>query len=98
MGIAVDEGTPVTIAWTSGGRDSTGAFYIGNSADTFSAFDGVIDEVGLWSKVLSATEITDLYNSGAGFAYPFDPVSTAVASHPIARGIRLGIALGITNG
>jgi len=34
-------------------------------------YDGVLDEVGVWNKVLSATEVTDLYNGGAGFAYPF---------------------------
>lgn len=31
---------------------------------------GKIDEVGLWSKVLSSTEITELYNSGSGKFYP----------------------------
>ncbi|MDP3723084.1 MAG: LamG domain-containing protein [Candidatus Omnitrophota bacterium] len=32
-------------------------------------FNGTIDEVSLWSKALSAAEITDLYNAGAGNAY-----------------------------
>jgi hypothetical protein len=31
--------------------------------------DGSIDEVGVWDKVLTAGEITDLYNSGAGLPY-----------------------------
>lgn len=31
--------------------------------------NGLIDEVGFWSKVLNATEISDLYNSGAGNIY-----------------------------
>lgn len=30
-------------------------------------FDGAIDEVGVWSRSLTSTEITDLYNSGAGY-------------------------------
>lgn len=34
-------------------------------------FDGTIDEVGYWSRVLSGAEITSLYNSGSGLAYPF---------------------------
>jgi hypothetical protein len=29
------------------------------------------DEIGVWNKYFTATEITALYNSGAGFAYPF---------------------------
>ena len=31
--------------------------------------DGLMDQVGVWSKVLSGTEITDLYNGGAGLSY-----------------------------
>lgn len=34
-------------------------------------FDGRIDEVGLWSRVLTTDEIAELYNSGAGVTYPF---------------------------
>jgi len=36
-------------------------------ADFFT--DGVIDEVGWWHKALSTSEISDLYNSGAGIPY-----------------------------
>lgn len=32
-------------------------------------FDGIIDEVTIWNRVLSSTEITTLYNSGAGIPY-----------------------------
>lgn len=32
---------------------------------------GIIDEVGFWKRLLTAGEITQLYNSGAGLAYPF---------------------------
>ena len=35
------------------------------------SFEGDIDELGIWTKVLSQSEITDLYNSGAGFQHPF---------------------------
>jgi len=34
-------------------------------------WDGVIDELGIWDRVLSASEVTELYNSGSGFQYPF---------------------------
>ena len=33
-------------------------------------FDGTIDEVGIWTRALSATEITALYNDGAGRQIP----------------------------
>lgn len=33
------------------------------------------DEVGFWSRALTGAEITELYNSGTGLAYPFGVVS-----------------------
>jgi hypothetical protein len=30
-----------------------------------------VDECGIWSRVLSSTEVTQLYNGGAGLQYPF---------------------------
>jgi hypothetical protein len=41
--------------------------------------NGSMDEMGLWTRVLTAAEVTSLYNSGAGFQYPF---SSAVTSSP----------------
>ncbi len=38
---------------------------IGKRLDAY-YFSGKIDELGVWTKVLSATERTDLYNGGAG--------------------------------
>ena len=34
-------------------------------------FNGSIDEVGIWDRDLTASEITELYNAGAGKTYPF---------------------------
>jgi hypothetical protein len=34
-------------------------------------FDGAMDEVGIWKRVLTSGEISDLYNSGSGLSYPF---------------------------
>jgi uncharacterized protein len=33
--------------------------------------DGSVDEVGVWNRPLTATEISSLYNSGAAKTYPF---------------------------
>ena len=46
-------------------------FQIGNYGHLATyAFDGKIDEVAHWNRVLTAAEITELYNSGAGIGYP----------------------------
>lgn len=34
-------------------------------------FNGVIDELGIWTRNLSVSELLQLYNSGNGLAYPF---------------------------
>lgn len=33
--------------------------------------NGALDEVGVWSRALDSSEISQLYNGGAGLAYPF---------------------------
>ena len=33
--------------------------------------DGKIDEVGFWARALNSSEVTQLYNAGAGRTYPF---------------------------
>lgn len=43
--------------------------------------DGTLDEVSIWRRNLSSTEITSLYNNGAGCAYPFSACET-VGSTP----------------
>jgi len=44
---------------------------IGVDLESNRYFKGSIDEVGVWSKVLSSSEVTALYNSGNGLTYPF---------------------------
>jgi hypothetical protein len=34
-------------------------------------YDGLIDEIGIWSRVLTSGEISELYNGGSGLSYPF---------------------------
>lgn len=70
-------GSPVTNAFT-GNFDGMGLLY-GYVSD-FGAhyFNGSVDECGYWSRALSSTEITELYNGGAGFSYPFS--TTAIKS------------------
>lgn len=55
--------------------NSTSPFTIGSNADPSAFFDGVIDEVGAWSKVLTAEEVTNLYNGGTALQYPFSIIT-----------------------
>jgi len=38
--------------------------------------DGMIDEAGLWNRALTATDVSDLYNSGAGLNFFFAVADT----------------------
>lgn len=51
-----------------------------NIGNTFNNFKGVIDEVGVWSTTLDSTDISTLYNSGAGLAYPFSASNFTVTA------------------
>lgn len=43
---------------------------------TSNYYNGMYDETGIWSRTLSSTEVSQLYNSGSGLAYPFTIAST----------------------
>lgn len=49
--------------------DASGTFYLGQFIGTYA--DGILDEVGRWSRVLTASETLTLYNEGAGMTHPF---------------------------
>jgi len=50
---------------------STSDFFLGVEAGgTVCFMDGVMDEVGIWSRVLTSSEVQELYNSNSGLAYP----------------------------
>lgn len=59
--VQVATGTETTQAATDGP-----SFDLGSRFNANQLTDGYIDEVGLWSKVLSTQERSDLYNGGAG--------------------------------
>ena len=53
--------------------------YFGNDGRLTYAPIGMMDEVGIWNRTLSESEITDLYNSGTGITYSANaPVVTLV--------------------
>ena len=64
----------VSVSGTStiGSPSSEGAS-IGGSADgLYEFFNGSIDEVGIWNRTLTITEVNELYNSDSGNQYPFE--------------------------
>ena len=72
MTLYVDTRTPVVTPVATGSATVDSAeFYIGSSNGATIWFDGRIDEVGAWSRALSANEVAQLYNGGAGVTYPF---------------------------
>ena len=54
---------------TGTARTCVGALLNSAGDTSITNFDGIIDEVGTWSRVLSSSDVTELYNSGSGLAY-----------------------------
>lgn len=76
MSLNVNNGTAVaTVLNTTAIDDSTAPFTLGASATAIGGltegFNGLIDEVGVWARTLTAGERTALYAGGAGLTYPF---------------------------
>lgn len=53
---------------------------IGANADLTNDFNGIIDEVGVWNRSLTESEITQLYNGGSGLGYGSSSNITEIAS------------------
>lgn len=67
LNIQVNNGTPVTAAWSGGTQNTGAAFVVGSRTYNRNlTFDGLIDEVGFKKRVFTADERTELYNSGNG--------------------------------
>ena len=56
---------------------------IGCREDNYASFPGAIEQVGVWSRILSAAEVTELYNGGDGLFFgaliPAPPTITVVS-------------------
>jgi hypothetical protein len=64
--ISVNDGTVNTTTATGTPGTNTGTFEVGKSTGAAIFQDGRIDSLGFWKRVLTADEITWLYNSGNG--------------------------------
>lgn len=66
--------TGLDTVWIGESRNSPGRYW-----------DGQIDEVGVWSRALSSSEISDLYNSGSGRDYSYIQSTGGTPSTGAAR-------------
>lgn len=57
----------------------TSTIYLGSNSGGADYFDGIIDELNIWSRVLSGAEITQLYNSGNGMTV-YTPLTASVGT------------------
>jgi hypothetical protein len=65
ISIQTNAGTPNTLGYSTGIHDSTGPFDIGARGTAGADFwNGALDQIGIWNRVLTAAEITALYGGG----------------------------------
>ena len=71
--------------------------YIGTGY--FGTTRGLLDEVGIWDRALTAADVTELYNGGAGKQYvaPTPTYTTRTAAFAAATGITDATILGALN-
>ena len=75
-GVQVAQRTTGTITLANNGT----GFNIGRNIAGVNYTNAVMDEFGIWSRALTADEVSELYNSGAGLQYPFKTTYTTTAS------------------
>jgi hypothetical protein len=71
IGISVNAGAADTVSYSTGCFSNTSArIEFGSNEHASTGFwEGIIDEVGFWSRVLTSGERTALYNGGAGLDF-----------------------------
>jgi hypothetical protein len=81
----VQQGTTQSAVVSSLNQSDTNSFFVGaysTNGGTANAafFDGKMDEMGVWSRALSSSEICQLYNSGSGLSYPMSLATSSTAA------------------
>jgi hypothetical protein len=72
-------GSTSTVTFNYDFDDGAISNLIGQISAGNNIWNGRIDEIGIWNKTLSASEVSNLFNSGNGLNYPFQS-SKAVSS------------------
>jgi hypothetical protein len=68
-GVSLDGATAVTTAVTSPIPNGTDYFWFGQNENAGNLYNGKVEQIGFWNRVLTAGEITALWNGGAGLPY-----------------------------
>ena len=70
LGISLNDGTPQTLSYSAGTRDTAAPFQVGAGIGvSANHFDGLLGSVAYWKRVISSAERTQYYNGGSGVAY-----------------------------
>jgi hypothetical protein len=71
ISISVNNGAANVTSSVTGAINATSTeFDVGTNAAHTAIIKGFVDELACWSRILTGTETTRLYNSGAGVTYP----------------------------
>lgn len=87
IGIAVNAGSADTASFSAGCNDTAANLILGTLEGGSLWYDGLIDEVGFWKRVLTSGERTQLYNGGSGLAYPFAAGGGATSGNLLLLGV-----------
>lgn len=74
IGFQVNTNPPVTMPYVEPADGNTSIYQLAVTTDDFTLASNVAcfwDEVAIWPRLLTAAEITTLYNGGAGHTWPF---------------------------
>lgn len=93
VNICVNAGATDSTSHSAGVRVGTAIFKFGKTDFGVGHFDGRIDEVGFWRRVLTSGERTTLYNAGAGKTFPFG-YTLVVETGAVSLGGQAGLAIG----
>lgn len=84
IGAMIDGGNIGTVPHPDGCNFfPTAMFTFGDVSGMFFKHDGMLDEVGLWRRMLTPGERLELWNSGNGLAYPFSPTPGTILSETV---------------
>lgn len=91
LNISVNDGAVDQTSSVGPPAATTAAFNLGCLFTGFDLFaiqfhDGLLDEVAFWKRLLTAGEITQLYNAGAGLTYPLgdNPIGRVLTNYQAA--------------
>ena len=72
INISVNNNTAASVAHSSGVYNGSASFHLGRNEEGLTYLSGRLDSISIWKRLLTASERTQLYNSGNGLDYPFN--------------------------